>query len=245
MSKREKYVKVKDATKKVDPVEQALNDPDDEILEDEDLFSDIDDDDLSDIDEPDDDLFTDDGELEDDVDELVAEESDEEVQPEDPKVKEPQLEPEPKPAKKAKVNKKVKKSSKKQAKNQVPEDKKEEPSVVDTPEPEEEYQKISDPNAVFKLAMYSERLYRIDFETKLRIKNIDERIQQSKYERQALMQNYENTKTALMHTITTAKEALEKKHGINMTEWGYDDESGELVKHPEEILAEMKSKSSG
>lgn len=87
---------------------------------------------------------------------------------------------------------------------------------------------------VFKLAFLEERLQHAANLVTLKHKIYDERLTQIKLERHNVLAELEREHIRLNQAIKQLREELEAKHGIVLSEYGYDDETGTLKKLPGE-----------
>ena len=106
---------------------------------------------------------------------------------------------------------------------------------------------VNDPNVsgliheprVFELMYLEKAIVEAGLQRTLQTKVYNERITQLKSELSTILRQWEATQRKQMKRMEEAQLEIEDKHGIYLYEWGYDDVTGCLQKHPPDVLAQI------
>lgn len=97
---------------------------------------------------------------------------------------------------------------------------------------------ISEPR-IFELMYLEKKIKEAALQVVLQGKTYDERIAMLQNEKRNVTRQWEVEKRRAMKRLVETQTEIEEKHCIKMYEWGYDDVTGVMSKHPPEVLAEI------
>lgn len=97
---------------------------------------------------------------------------------------------------------------------------------------------INEPR-IFELMYLEKAITEAGLQKALQTKTYTERITQLKAELQNVVRQWDVSQRQLMRRMEEAQREIEEKHGIHIYEWGYDDITGVMQKHPPDVLAQI------